>query len=736
MNQWNVDRGDERNLGSRSAHNEQEATGGDVRCRECQAIVAGKGKFCPDCGARTQEVCFACGSLSSPGGKFCADCGADLIDGLETQVNLFEEKLSEARRLLKGSCRGRAVELLQPLVGAKHPILARYGSEARELLRQATVAEAQEKKDAKRLQTQALAAVERLEYHQALQLLEEIAAACRSETVEGAIAEVRTIVNEIDRLAAEISTQSVRKDPPVLLAKVERLLELQPAHAAARQAGERFREHAHRRARLYLTQDEHDRALEILELVPKLVANAETQELLHHAHEFGWLQWDLLHAPTVDRTLVDVGRRLCKIAPHHAKFKELHERLSRFASRHPEDRVLPAARWMPPPKETPWGCPVEWLTGFGETEVAETADRATVERFAGSLFPAFGLALQGLGKASLGINFLKDRKRRALDGLLQTRWAWGLDLSPGGLKALRLDVRKTDQQIVIGACELIEHRKPLGEAGSPEEREQLITETLEVFRKRGHKKLGSLCVCLPDVHFISRRVKIPPANARKLADAVEYEARSHFAQLPMDVVWGYHPLEAIDEESPHRERPVLLVALKESMLRESLDVLRASKLKVDQVQVDWLATVNALIHLGHLSPPETMSESRSESNPPDVVGVLDIGCETATLLIQGPGILDARPIHVGGLAFTRALAREFKLSLADAERLKRDPRSLELLSQFHETLQSTLEDVVRDMKKGLDSLAREDKQLRVCRLLAVGGGMRLHGLWRHLLYGR
>ena len=94
MNQWNVDRGDERNLGSRSAQNEQEATDGDVRCRECQAVVAGKGKFCPNCGARTQEVCFACGSLSGPGGKFCADCGADLIDGLETQVNLFEEKLS------------------------------------------------------------------------------------------------------------------------------------------------------------------------------------------------------------------------------------------------------------------------------------------------------------------------------------------------------------------------------------------------------------------------------------------------------------------------------------------------------------------------------------------------------------------------------------------------------------------------------------------------------------------
>ena len=124
--------------------------------------------------------------------------------------------------------------MLQPLVGAKHPILARYGSEARELLRQATVAEAQEKKDAKRLQTQALAAVERLEYQQALQLLEQIAPACRTETVEEATAEVRTIVNEIDRLTAEISTQSVRKDPSILMGLL--LPAVQMARDAARRS--------------------------------------------------------------------------------------------------------------------------------------------------------------------------------------------------------------------------------------------------------------------------------------------------------------------------------------------------------------------------------------------------------------------------------------------------------------------------------------------------------------------
>ena len=109
MSRWNLGNDDSPGP-TDSSHAEFDRSAGGARCRECNATVTGDSKFCPNCGARMQEVCFACGALSAGGAKFCGDCGADLIHGLETQVTLFEEKLGEAKQLLKGSGYDKVVE--------------------------------------------------------------------------------------------------------------------------------------------------------------------------------------------------------------------------------------------------------------------------------------------------------------------------------------------------------------------------------------------------------------------------------------------------------------------------------------------------------------------------------------------------------------------------------------------------------------------------------------------------
>jgi len=47
-------------------------------CPSCGAPLAGKVKFCPECGAKIQAEahCTECGAKLIPGAKFCADCGA------------------------------------------------------------------------------------------------------------------------------------------------------------------------------------------------------------------------------------------------------------------------------------------------------------------------------------------------------------------------------------------------------------------------------------------------------------------------------------------------------------------------------------------------------------------------------------------------------------------------------------------------------------------------------------
>lgn len=46
-------------------------------CPSCNAPLAGKPKFCPECGAaiQTGAFCTECGAKLAPGAKFCGECG-------------------------------------------------------------------------------------------------------------------------------------------------------------------------------------------------------------------------------------------------------------------------------------------------------------------------------------------------------------------------------------------------------------------------------------------------------------------------------------------------------------------------------------------------------------------------------------------------------------------------------------------------------------------------------------
>lgn len=47
-------------------------------CPQCEAPLADNAKFCPECGAKIQQIifCAQCGGKMKPEAKFCSECGA------------------------------------------------------------------------------------------------------------------------------------------------------------------------------------------------------------------------------------------------------------------------------------------------------------------------------------------------------------------------------------------------------------------------------------------------------------------------------------------------------------------------------------------------------------------------------------------------------------------------------------------------------------------------------------
>ena len=86
--------------------------------------------------------------------------------------------------------------------------------------------------------------------------------------------------------------------------------------------------------------------------------------------------------------------------------------------------------------------------------------------------------------------------------------------------------------------------------------------------------------------------------------------------------------------------------------------------------------------------------------------------------------------------FTRALVKEFKLTIAQAEQQKRVPESAERLSDIYEALSPVFDDLSKDVQQSLIAYSQTHPDHPVQRVLGFGGGARLHGLFRCLRCGR
>src|SRR5512136_2322208 len=138
--------------------------------------------------------------------------------------------------------------------------------------------------------------------------------------------------------------------------------------------------------------------------------------------------------------------------------------------------------------------------------------------------------------------------------MLNTKSFLAVDFGAGSLKAAEFEVNEA------GGLRLKQYGlRSLGAEGAQEStREATILKALqELIAERGIKsKLVN--VCAPGFHVFSKFVKLPPVDAGKVDQIVEYEAKSNVPFPLEEVVWDYQILGA----STGGELEVLLVAVK------------------------------------------------------------------------------------------------------------------------------------------------------------------------------
>ena len=195
--------------------------------------------------------------------------------------------------------------------------------------------------------------------------------------------------------------------------------------------------------------------------------------------------------------------------------------------------------------------------------------------------------------------------------------------------------------------------KPLGLEGSADAtREAAILKGLQETLVEKDIKSKSVNVCLPGFHVFSKFVKLPPVDATKVTQIIQYEAQQNVPFPLAEVVWDYQILGSASSG----ELEVLLVAIKSDIVEGLFRVAAKAKLKLNLCDASPAALCNAFrYNYGELE---------------DCTMLLDIGAKTSNLLFFEKGKVFSRSINLGANAITQDFANEAKLKFDDAEKIK------------------------------------------------------------------
>jgi len=237
-----------------------------------------------------------------------------------------------------------------------------------------------------------------------------------------------------------------------------------------------------------------------------------------------------------------------------------------------------------------------------------------------------------------------------------------VDFGAGSLKLAEFEVNEA------GGLVLKHYAiKPLGLEGSQEtKREALILKTLqEVIAEKGIKA-KDINVCEPGFHVFSKFVKLPPVEASKVTQIIQYEAQQNVPFPLAEVVWDYQ----IIGTTASGELEVLLVAIKSDIVEGLFRTTAAAGLRLQICDVSPAALCNAFRY--------------NYSDLEDCTMLLDIGAKTSNLLFFEKGKVFSRSINLGANSITQDFANEAKLKFDQADKIKIDEGFVSLGGAYEE----------------------------------------------------
>jgi type IV pilus assembly protein PilM len=246
--------------------------------------------------------------------------------------------------------------------------------------------------------------------------------------------------------------------------------------------------------------------------------------------------------------------------------------------------------------------------------------------------------------------------------MLNSKSFLAVDFGAGNLKVAEFEVNEA------GGLRLKQYAvKALGPEGAQDTtREAVVLKAMQEVLAEKAVKSKVVNVCAPGFHVFSKFVKLPPVDAGKVNQIIQYEAQQNVPFPLAEVVWDYQILGTTQSG----ELEVLLVAIKAEIVEGLFRATEATGLHLQLTDVSPAALCNAFRY--------------NYGDVEECTMLLDIGAKTSNLLFFEKGKVFSRSINLGANSITQDFSHEAKLKFPQAEKLKLDEGFVSLGGAYEE----------------------------------------------------
>lgn len=306
--------------------------------------------------------------------------------------------------------------------------------------------------------------------------------------------------------------------------------------------------------------------------------------------------------------------------------------------------------------------------------------------------------------------------------MARVSYVWGIDIGKCALKALRCRATANPRKLEAVACEYIEYPKILTQPEA--DPVELVQAALEQLISRHDLKGDEVAVSVPGNLGLSKFIKLPPIEAKKIPDIVKYEARQQIPFPLEQVVWRWQRLAGGMEESGFvLDAEVALFAMKREQVFKALTPLTQAGINVDVLQLAPIALANMAM-FDQLPDPATLDPDE----PAPSVALVSVGVDSTDLVVTNGRRIWQRSIPAGGSNFTKSLVQGMKMTFSQAENLKRNAVKAEDPKAVFKMMKPVFNEFASELQRSLNYFTGTDRTATITKVLLMGNATKLRGL--------